>query len=377
MNILWIFLIMIGIGAFLISLFLEFLVILSVTANYHFALVLTLVLECSKVLAIIFHRLVSDNKGYSIPDSVILLYNSFKLGLVVLSVICSIAIISQSVDQPNIDKIKTDDKKLVEDSYNEKLTLVQSQRQLRLDKITSEIKQKYLSRYQELDALFLPKIKETEKLRDNEFKNLVNGVRKGPFWYEYDRQLQDMKDEYTTKKDKLISTENTELNDHITSIETEFQKKIDDAIKEKDTAMTTIYTNDYKSDERVRNRIIVSFLRTLERGLGLKIEYLTFALVLSLLISVLLELSIYITFNYIIMFYSAFMNTSQKSDFLHSRTGESYSQQQSKESEKIYEPPVNDENLFNKEGIDPSKLEFLNDLYSQAKASNNIVNPCS
>ncbi|MCK5616502.1 hypothetical protein KAR91_82330, partial [Candidatus Pacearchaeota archaeon] len=362
----WILNIIVGIAGFLISFYLEFIIFASITGHPVFSFCLTAVLETSKILTIIFHRMIDDKQDYVIPDMVVWLNTFFKFGLVFLSLVCSIAMISKGLDRPNLDSVKAKDKTIVTDSFRERTAMIQEQREKRLGVITSEIKEKYQKRYAELDSQFLPKIKQKEALRDAEFSNQVGGVRKGPFWNEYNRQLQVLTVDYKTEKSGLRNAENAELERNITKIESEFQAKLDSSLHDKEVALTGISKGDYKADERAKNETIAAFLATINAGLGLVVSYLTFAMIFSFLTSILLESTIYLTFNYVTMFYSNILNPSENEFVV-------VNQAASPQEQEVYEEPRAQPD------IDPSVAEFYQNLQDQFRPSESakpdFVNP--
>lgn len=368
----------VGLVAFAVSFIFELIMLFSFTANLFLSVALTMVLECSKLLLTIFHRFVEDKK-YKISDSVRTMSFLFRFGLVFISVLCSLAYFAASLDRPNLEQVKTDDKSRVAKSFDEKLAMLNSQRQKRLDTIRNEIREKYTTRNQELDALYLPKISELEGLRKNEFDRVINGVRKGAYWSEYDRQLQELKSEYKSEKDLRRASEDTEMNQYIPGIEAEFQKKIDTAISNKESALTEISTNNYELDDRAKNQKIVSLLTTLDKGMGINISYLAFAILLSILTSLLLELAIYLAFSYIVMF----NNTTENVEYTYApgNPQADYKRVYDDPSQGIYTNPAADENMAGPE-IDPETFDFLKNLSNQFGPGNSQSpnhtpeNPC-
>ena len=377
MKRLWILYITVGIGAFLISFTLEYIVFKSITGKPYFAFFLTLVLESAKILTVIFHRFISDKKGYSVPEMVSYLNTFFKVGLIFLSLVCSIAIISKGLDRPLLDSVKEKDESRIKSSFDEKLSFLSSQRQLKLDQITGEIKQKYEKRFKELDSYYLPRISKTEKLRDDEFKNVgKGGLRKGPYWNEYNRQLVGYQNDYKREQSKLRSAENSELEKHISKIEDEFQEKVDRSLNEKDGALSTVVSNDYKFDERTKNPIIASFLMTMDEGLNLEIDYLSFAILISLLVSLLIEITIYLTFSYVVMFYNNILTTPETEFILQEVPKNTLT-----DENPVSDGPLNGGTNYGEAEYSPSDYEFFQNLQNQFGTpqgeAEQFENPCA
>ena len=380
----------VGLLAFVVSFTFELIMLFSFTGNLSLSLALTAVLEGSKLLLTVFERFIEEKK-HQISDTVRTVGLIFRFGLVFISVLCSLAYFSSSLDRPNLEQVMADDKAWVSASYDEKISMLTSQRQERLETIRGEIKERYRMRNQELDAFYQPKIAELESKRTKEFDRVIGGVRKGPYWFEFDRQIQELKAEFKEGKDLLIAKEDADLNHYIPGIEAEFQGKLDRVMNDKENALTSISTSNYELDDRAKNKHIVSLLATLDQGLGIKISYLAFALLLSVLTSLLLELAIYLAFSYIVMYNSALEPTTfepvyefedpyaEEPEAGHTVEDEELA------SDDVFEHPS--EMFGNSFGnsmpepeIDPATYEFLknlNNLYGTPSGKPDPENPCA
>ena len=377
MKLLWVLYILIGIGAFAISFFLEYVVFVSITNQPDFALFLTLVFECAKVLTIIIHRYVADKKGYTIPDSVIYLNVFFKTGLVLLSLICSIAIISDDMDRPNLTAVKEKDRAVIDGLYSNNLSILINQRDDKFEKITGEIKEKYKNRYEELANYYEPRIEKEESLRDMEFENEINGVRKGVRWAEHDRKVKELTSEYKEEKQKLHDTENNELSSYMTSIQNEFQTKIEDLNQKNTTDLESLEANTYENDKRVENEIVSAFLMTISEGLGIEMEYLRFTLLFSILISALLESTIFLTFNYVVMFQQNVISQSSAPETIDTE----YEEVTGKHGEEHYSKfntheGINSGGQASQEDILRERIKNISDYFRPGGRDNDDQDPC-
>jgi hypothetical protein len=372
--------VIVGLLAFAVSFTFELIMFFSFSGNIFLSLALTMVLECSKLLLIVFHRFVED-KEYSIAENVNVMSSIFKSGLLFVSVLCSLAYFASSLDRPNLEIVRSADESRVTQNFDEKISAIQSQRQERLDTIRNEVKGKYSKRYHELDSRYLPEISKIENLRKREFDRVIGGVRKGPYWHEYDRQLQELKSEYKAEKDRLRADEDAELNLYIPGIENEFQKKLDSTMNNKESALEEISTNNYELDDRAKNKHIVSLINTLEYGLGISISYLSFAMLLSITTSLLLELAIYLAFNYVVMFYNSVINPTkhdsiyeQPNAFADNTNAADYEWAYEDPSQGAYSSHPGNENMAGPE-IDPETFDFLKSLNNQFEASSGQPSP--
>lgn len=361
----------VGLFAFAVSFLFELIMLFSFTGSLLLAAALTTVLEGSKLLLTIFHRSIEDRK-HRISDIVKFLGLGFRFGLLFISVLCSLAYFSSSLDRPNLEQVMAEDKARVTTGYDEKIAMLNSQRQERLETIRGEIKERYRIRNQELDAFYQPKIAEMESKRTKEFDRVIGGVRKGAYWIEYDRQVQELKAEFKAGKDRLTANEDEEMNHYVPGIEAEFQNKLEKAMSDKESALTSINTNNYELDDRAKNKHIVSLLATLDKGLGIHISYLAFSMMLSILTSLLLELAIYLAFSYIVMYNNLEPTAKSESAYGLESAAESEAEDDVEEEAQAVGysagqgmPGNPFSNGMAEPDIDPATYEFLKNLNAQ------------
>jgi hypothetical protein len=92
---LWLLYTLIGFGAFNISFLLQGWVFLNITDMFWFSFGTTCVFESAKVVTIILHRFMTVKNGKTVPLVLMGLTQAFKIRLVLLSIVCSLAMITK------------------------------------------------------------------------------------------------------------------------------------------------------------------------------------------------------------------------------------------------------------------------------------------
>lgn len=295
--------------AALISFYLEYVFVSSIV-GVLFAFLLTITLEGGKIFTVLGNRMISEQRGFEESGVRVFLGAALKVGLVGFSIMASIAMMSKSLDAPNLQATMDKDRARVNQGFDEKIALLDSQKDSKLKSITGTIKEKYQNRYRELDSRYLPEMVRLKALRDAQFKNRVNGVRKGSFYLEHDAQLSKLSAEYKAAKANLQRAEDTELNRFLPEIENSHSAKVEKIFNEREATLAKINPDSYSLDTRSQNEYVASFLKIIDRGLGVSFSYLAFSLLFSIFTACLLELIIYLGFSLAVSMHTSVLNPS-------------------------------------------------------------------
>jgi len=301
MRFLWSVYIIIGLGAFAISFLLEAYVFLDITSRLYFAFAATAVFESAKVMTIIMHRFLDDRKAQPIPGAVKVLTHVFKISLVVLSLFCSVSMLSGYLEGPKRETTRQNDLEMTSRLFEKKRAVLKEKYENQTRAALDRIENKFRRRHQHLKAYYEPRIQKVETLRDNEFKNVVGGVRKGPNWIEHARQTKALKKDYYDSLKAHHAEETEEMENRRQSLETFLNNELQALSGNYQKRMTAIAADVYEKDVRVLNTMVSAVLKTFKNGFGLEISYLKFVIVFSVMISFLLESTIYIVFNYLVI----------------------------------------------------------------------------
>lgn len=105
----WIIEVLAGVGLFTISFLLQNEVLQAFMSSAMLALLLAVVLEAAKVAAIVWHRYFDSLDLASYPDSIRMTSFLFRLGLLGLSMLCSVIYLSSHLDRPYIKQIQSEE----------------------------------------------------------------------------------------------------------------------------------------------------------------------------------------------------------------------------------------------------------------------------
>jgi len=306
----WSIQLIVGICLFSVSFLIEKQVLEAFITAPMLALLLAASLELGKAVSIIWHRYMSAQSAMSYPFSVRFTSNTFRIGLVGLSMVCSLLFLSNNLDRPNIKEVKTTEIKRSKIHLKEKLARLENQKQERL----TLFKKNQDEEYQRVKQGFYQRITALQKELKEEMNNVVNGTFKGPRYAEIELRLsrekkladktlsqlaRNNKNAYIAKQQKLLK---------------EFDEKREKAFENTDIKKEKIYNSDFANDERANDPRIVSFLKVVESVFGIAVFPLQFVFIFSLLISSLMEIGIVLAFNTITLSILPALQASHKAD---------------------------------------------------------------
>lgn len=209
----------------------------------------------------------------------------FRVGLLSLSIICSGLYMANHLDRPHLEVVKQADIALAETSRQEKIELSR--------KKIGDLKERHNTQKQEALAFYNRQVGELESLLREEMNNVVGSTFIGQRYKEFQRRLNEAKAEKQRVLNKLITRQTQEyqtlqvaVSDELAAIESDFQSQ-----------RQAIIDNNYAEDERVNDPLIVALLALTRAVFDFDIKPLEFVFVFALLISVLMELGIIITFE--------------------------------------------------------------------------------
>ena len=284
----WIGQLLVGFGLFLCSLFIEYQVLIHFVSPASLAILLCVALEGGKVAAVIWHYYLGCLGGEAYPFSIRLSSAVFRFGLIILSILCSMLFLTARLDRPNLKQVQQ--QRLQELAHRESATTEIMRRNHK--QITST-----LARQQE------QAIKETEKrtgiridglnaLLLKEMNNVVNGVFKGPRYQELKLRLAREKE---NARQELNVLRNRHEREHKRLQQTQ-SSSLDRIRSDFDTKRQQLLTSDFADDEQANDGRIVALLKTVQTMFHVQIRPLQFVFCFSILISILMETGIMLSF---------------------------------------------------------------------------------
>ena len=298
MKILWGIYVIIGLGAFIISYLLEGFVFSSISDMFLISYSLAAVFEGAKIMTIIMHRFYTEKNKKKFS----MLFTGgtaiFRLFLFTVSIGCSIALLSTFLDKPNLNKIMLADKELIENNYQENKKSLRTELDKTLTNLGDEVETKYQNRYSRLAVYYESRIEKEEKLRDFEFNNIINNIRKGPKWKEHDRKINLLTNAYQEEQKELQGEENKELKSRKKDIKEYFSSKLNELRIKRENCLANLEKH-LSNDFRACNQMLLSLIGTMKKGLDIKISYDLLVIIFAIITAFLLEGTIYIVFNYL------------------------------------------------------------------------------
>ena len=297
----WGIYVIIGLAAFILSFSIEGYVFSKISDMYITSYIFAAIFEGAKVMTIIIHRFQSEKNEQRIKQGFRIGIKCYQVMLFVVSIGCSIVLLSNFLDKPNFNEVLLTDKKMIENNYkeNEKSLHKEFEKNIsNLKNTKNEIARKYKDRYLRLVEYYEPRIKKEERLRDSEFNNIINNVRKGVKWNEHNRKAEQFTNKYLKEQKKLRDEEDQEIKIKEDDIKQYYLKKLDDLRIERELSLAGLGKK-LDADNRIRNQMILSLTSTLKKGFDITVKYDFLVVWFAIITAFLLEGTIYIIFNYL------------------------------------------------------------------------------
>ncbi len=235
-----------GILAAFISYRIEFAILQDIIQDSDplFAQAGAIVFEVTKICTIILYRH-SDLSKETMPWLVRLITWSLRAGFIAFALFCALTFFSKYLASPNLDLVRNNEKTVVEEKYK-------------------RLKEPIEAKINKL----LPIIEQERGVR---FKD---GSFKGNHW----NQLLEENNGYETELAKLVQQESNEIN-----------------------IINNKSYSDYSNNNSIKNKTISDLTIVIKEATGLEIKYSGVIFFLTLLTSFLIEFSIWVTFEHIII----------------------------------------------------------------------------
>ncbi len=302
--ILLLFIVVSGFGAAFASFLMEQQVFQRVTRQPDFSFWIVLILETAKIGTHVVYGVFLRRREAMVNTVVLIFVHVFKFLLVFLSCVCSLAMVAFYLDRPHLQQVRDEDIKRIERRFAGDRARLKSARDEKIEMLKSSHEARRGARADALRAYYEPRITHLEEEIRSEMDNVVGGNFIGPRYKEFERRKSLLQKEYQEKLGALGAADQTAILTHhkaIDAAEAEHRAAVDRLAARERTALSKAMNNGYLDDERVNNKLITAVLKTINHGIlnpiGLTLSQVNFTCLFSLLIAVLLELAIYITFN--------------------------------------------------------------------------------
>lgn len=284
---------------FTVSFFMEAIILHRYLASAWIAYPLAAALEISKVLTIVLYRIYHDRSRGAMAGHVALLTHLFRLGLIMLSVLATVMYLSAHLDRPLREEVRTADLAAAQELAQQRAQTIREGARLRYDEALQSLRQRYAEERQRRQREYRATIADLEQALRAEMDNTVNGQFKGPRYAELERRLSAEKAHYDEALQQLLDKESAEEQATILRLEQIAAHEWSSHREETDNRIAAIRTASYIGDERVENSSLVAFITLLREITGVELTVLGLTALFAVFISLLTELGIFVTFEYI------------------------------------------------------------------------------
>jgi len=288
-----------GIGAFVVSAYMEMLAFDSFYPGFFIiSVVMVISFEVAKI-GTIFIRIYIKNSKIELNKTTLHILNALFIPLLFgLSIVASMAVTADKLESPNAQKLKTESIKKVENQYDEIVIMTEKD---------------HLRRAKQLKADFFEKISEFENRKKEimKAKNLQIEKQKsvygkdGKTWKgsKYDEHIKERKtlvSEFFKERSRLENFYNEQIKNE--SIQYRKEKKEDLLYKTQN--LNSADSEELATSWQAQNKMVRSFIKIINYGFGLHLVEMDFIFMLSIFVSILLELTIYKVFSNVAVIYT-------------------------------------------------------------------------
>jgi uncharacterized membrane protein YciS (DUF1049 family) len=252
------------------------------------ALFLAVTLEGGKVTAIIWHYYLGYLAAEAYPATIQLTSLTFRLGLVILSLLCSMLFFTASLDRPNLSAVRTQRISSINRQMEKELHSAQQRYEHQKNSLALQqqaestlLRQQYDGRINRLESLLL-----------EEMNHVVNGIFKGRRYREFQEQLEKEKN----SRHRNLSELRIQHRQQSEQLEISFTSQRKSIMEQAKKLRNTVETDDLTTDEQVHDKRIIALIKTMEAIFHWKILPLQFVFSFSILISMLMEAGIMLSF---------------------------------------------------------------------------------
>jgi len=288
----WTLQLLTGCTLFVISLYFEARVLSAFFQHAGVAWSLAIALEMGKALAIIWYRL--GTRIYPAAFLLKLVSTCFRIGLILLSVLCTLLFLANYLDRPTLEQAASADQSALAERHKRESDLRQSRAKLERQRLTDIHRKKV----KDIDNLYKPGI---EAIRSNlrlEMDNVVHGEFIGPRYREFERLLALELDRHK----KAIEDTTAEFDRQQLQLSKDAsvrQQRLEDQQKKEHL---DLLQRNYSLDERANDPHIIAFIHLLAEVFTATVKPLQFIFFFSILLSLLIELGIWLAFDTITSF---------------------------------------------------------------------------
>ncbi len=288
-----------GIAAFVVSAYMEMIAFDSFYPGFILiSVVMVIAFEVAKVGSI-FMKVYIKKSGSEVNKWTMKLLSSLFIPLLFgLSIISSMAVTADKLESPHAEELKAKSIQKIQTEYEE---------------IVAMTEKDHLRRAKQLKQDFFDKIAEFEKRRKDVIANKDAEIEKqktvygadGKTWKgsKYEEHIKERKNliaEFATERMALERLYNEQLEQE----SAQYRKEKKEDLNYKAQNLKSAESEVLASSWQAQNEMVRSFIKVVNHGFGLHLKELDFIFMLSILVSILLELTIYKVFSNVAIVYA-------------------------------------------------------------------------
>lgn len=281
-----------GIAAFVVSAYMEMLAFDSFYPGFLLiSVVMVIAFEVAKV-GTIFMRIYIKNSKIEHNKTTLKILNAMFIPLLFgLSIISSMAVTADKLESPHAEELKNKSIKKIQTEYDEIVILTEKDHLRR----TKQLKQVFFEKVAELEdrkkEIIAAKDAQIEKQKS------VYGVDgktwKGSKYEEHVKERKTLIAEFSTERMNLEKLYNIQIEQE----SSQYRKEKKEDLKYKKENLISAESEALANSWQAQNEMVRSFIKVVNHGFNLSLKELDFIFLLSILVSILLELTIYKVFS--------------------------------------------------------------------------------
>ena len=288
-----------GIAAFVVSAYMEMIAFDSFYPGFFLiSVVMVIAFEVAKVGSI-FMKVYIQKSGSEVNKWTMKLLSSLFIPLLFgLSIISSMAVTADKLESPHAEELKAKSIKKIQTEYEE---------------IVAMTEKDHLRRAKQLKQDFFDKIAEFEQRKKEVIANKDAEIEKqktvygadGKTWKgsKYEEHVKERKNliaEFAAERMALERLYNEQLEQE----SAQYRKEKKEDLNYKSQNLKSAESEVLASSWQAQNEMVRSFIKVVNHGFGLSLKELDFIFMLSILVSILLELTIYKVFSNVAIVYA-------------------------------------------------------------------------
>lgn len=288
-----------GVAAFVVSAYMEMIAFDSFYPGFLLiSVVMVIAFEVAKV-GTIFMRVYIKNSKTELSKITLKILGSIFIPLLFgLSIISSMAVTADKLESPHAEELKKESIKKIQTEYDDIVSLTEKDHLRR----TEQLKQDFFEKIAEFEGRKKEVI--ADKDAQIEKQKTVYGedgkTWKGSKYEEHIKERTTLIDEFAKERMQLEHL----YNDQIEQESEQYRKEKKEDLQYKTQNLSSAESEVLANSWQAQNEMVRSFIKVVNHGFHLGLKELDFIFMLSILVSILLELTIYKVFSNIAVAYT-------------------------------------------------------------------------